>query len=188
MEVESGKKVKITKIIDEGFLFKKNLSKLTKNLKNPEVAEEIFSKLILPTKEQYEIVKNLQIFSEVTFHSLKRINLPNTEKTLVFCCSSVSPLNYKTLDDSVDSKVTTEDSAENSAEKSNIRIKKRENSEPCPMRLKFIFDQITKEYKICHTSNFLHNHSPICNDFEVKKYLIFFFILKKLKIIKVKTI
>ena len=76
MEVESGKKVKITKIIDEGFLFKKNLSKLTKNLKNPEVAEEIFSKLILPTKEQYEIVKNLQIFSEVTFHSFKRINLP----------------------------------------------------------------------------------------------------------------
>ena len=174
MEIIGGKRIKVTKIIQEGFLFNERLSLLTKDLKNLDKIEEVFSKLILPTKDQYEIIKNVQLFSEVTFHSFKRISIPNpnVENSIIFCCSSVSPNTSKScIDESFDSKISTD----NSIEKPRLRNCKRENSNPCPMRLKFLLDVSTEEYKICESSNFDHNHSRIANDSEVIFFLILLF-------------
>jgi hypothetical protein len=138
--------------------------------------------MIQPTKEKYLIIKNMHDFSKGTFHSFNNIINPTSEKLIIFCCSSISPLNYKgqccKLQDSSDSDSNSNSNSHSNSkgsteisEKKNlnkIRIKKRENLEYCPMKIKFIFDESTQEFEICPSSNFLHNHSAISDNNEVK--------------------
>jgi hypothetical protein len=143
----------------------------SKEIKNREIVEKIYSKMKQPLENQYEVTKIIQEFSEVTFHSFKKINIPNNETTLVFCCSSVSPLNTGSFDyDSFNSKSTLENSID---KPKNKKYKKRENSDPCPMRIKFYYCEETSKYKICLLSIFSHNHSPNCDDEKVIFFILF---------------
>lgn len=148
------------------FSLEEKFFNFSKEIKNRKKAEEIYLKMKQPLENQYEITQIIQEFSEVTFHSFKKINIKNTETTLVFCCSSVSPLNTGSFDDdSFNSKSTIENSID---KLKNKKYKKRENSDPCPMRIKFYLCEKIGKYKICLLSIFSHNHSPICDDENVK--------------------
>jgi hypothetical protein len=161
MEVESGnnKNNKINFI--EEFFLKKNFQILLKNLKTPEIAEEIYKKLFEPNNNVYDIVKNIQHLSEETFYSYKNITTSLKKNYLLFVCSSISPIYKKSLNNSDYSKNTTGDTDNKTPI---LKNKKRENCESCPLKLKFKFNEITKEYKISKSSYFFHNHPPICNN------------------------
>lgn len=164
MEVVSGNQIIVSQIsIKDDNILKEKFSYILKDLKDPKNAENIFSLISKPNKSQYDITNYIQKLSEATFYNFKKINLSYSESnTLIFCCSSVSPLNKKLSDHSFDSNSTF-----NSSIKQKKRNKKRENSNPCPMRIKFNFYENTKEYKICESSVFVHNHSSNCQNVKV---------------------
>jgi hypothetical protein len=169
METGSGSEnfinIRIKEKLKNDFFSIENFENLIKHFKVPDNLKELVKRLIQPNSNAYEIINNVQLLGEATFHSYRKIDKKEEKnKILFFVCSSIASLNKKTLNQSLNSKGSTE----NSEKKNLSRNKKRENHKSCPMKLKFKLDETTQKYTISKTSNLCHNHSPMCNDSKVK--------------------
>lgn len=112
----------------------------------------IYNRYLRSEKYEYKIIQNVQKLSDITCYSYKKLS-PQKENTLVFVCSAVAPVKEKTP-----SKSSNQSSTDHSLKL--VRPKKRENTEPCSMRLKFTFDEVTGTYNLAYGSNINHNHQP----------------------------
>jgi hypothetical protein len=153
-KLENFKYAKIEKIIDKSYNVNKQFSIFNaESIEKSENLNKTFTRLTMPFKTDFELIKTIEIFAELTRYSFKRINIhKERKKDIVFVCSSVSPR-----------KPGNEAACQGQA----ARSRKRLINESCPMRLKFMWDKELEQFELKGNSKFNHNHEALSDSYEV---------------------
>lgn len=152
--MENFKYAKIEKIIHQSYNLNQEFSIF--NAESNEKSENInktFTRLTMPFKTDFELIKAIELFAESTRYSFKRINVhKERKKDIIFVCSCISP-----------KKPGNAAACPGQA----ARSRKRLIDESCPMRLKFKWDEALEQFALTEDSNFNHNHEALSKSSEV---------------------
>ncbi len=108
--------------------------------------------LTKPFKTDFELLKAVEIFAELTCYSFKRINVHKERKRdIIFVCSSNSAKRPGNA----------------ACDAQSSRSRKRLISESCAMRLKFKWDKVLEHFLLTKDSEFNHNHEAVSKSIEV---------------------